>query len=84
MTPKRSLKREPIKQEGAPSIDEVTRWLLTPGRGTSQPAELLSDLSWRLVAAGIPLARTTFHIGTLHPQFLGMFCRWERATGRNP
>jgi adenylate cyclase len=81
LTPKRSLKRQPEAHERATSIDDVARWLLAPGRATNPPAELLNDLSWRLVAAGIPLSRTTFHIGTLHPQFVGMFCRWDRATG---
>jgi adenylate cyclase len=81
LTPKRSLKGQPEAFERPPTIDDIARWLLAPGRAMSPPAELLNDLSWRLVAAGIPLSRTTFHIGTLHPQFLGMFCRWERATG---
>src|SRR5262245_51482576 len=81
LTPKRSLKRLPTTFERAPTIEDVARWLLGPGRATSQAAELLHDLSARLVAAGLPLTRTTFHIGTLHPQFLGMFCRWDAATG---
>jgi adenylate cyclase len=81
LTPKRSLKRLPTTFDRAPTIEDVARWLLGPGRATSQPAELLHDLSARLVAAGLPLTRTTFHIGTLHPQFLGMFCLWDAATG---
>jgi adenylate cyclase len=79
--PTRSLKRPPDTHERALTIEEIARWLLAPGRAMSSPAELLHDLSWRLVAAGIHVARTTFHIGTLHPQFVGMFCRWQRATG---
>lgn len=81
-TPKRSWDRRPDRQDGAWSIDDVARWLLGPGRAIRDSSELLHELSWRLYAAGLPLARTTFHIGTLHPQFLGLFCRWQRATGR--
>ena len=63
-------------------MDDVARWLLGPARLIRSPADLLDQLSWRMLAAGLPIARTTFHIGTLHPQFLGVFCRWRRATGR--
>jgi adenylate cyclase len=80
-TPRRSLNRTVEQAEPAPTIEAVARWLLGPGRTIRQTSELLHELSWRLSAAGIPLARTTFHIGTLHPQFLGLFCRWQRATG---
>jgi adenylate cyclase len=81
-TPKRSVDRRPEKYDVAPTVDEVARWLLGPGRSIRQSSDLLHELSWRLCAAGISLARTTFHIGTLHPQFLGLFCRWRRATGQ--
>jgi adenylate cyclase len=80
-TPRRSLNRK-IEHDGALSLDDVARWLLGPGRTIRQTSDLLHELSWRLCAAGIPLARTTFHISTLHPQFLGLFCRWYRATGQ--
>jgi adenylate cyclase len=81
-TPRRSLNRRVDQPKSDFSVEDVARWLLGPGRTLRQVGDLLHDLSWRLVAAGIPVARTTFHIGTLHPQFLGLFCRWYRATGQ--
>jgi adenylate cyclase len=79
-TPRRSLNHK-VTHDGAADAADVVRWLLGPGRSIRQPGDLLHELSWHLCAAGVPLARTTFHIGTLHPQFLGLFCRWLRATG---
>ncbi len=78
-TPTRTLR--PIAPLATMSTDDVARWLLGPARALRHSSELLHELSARLLAAGLPLARTTFHIGTLHPQFLGLFCRWERRTG---
>jgi adenylate cyclase len=80
-TPRRSFARRVEPGDAASTVEDVARWLLGPGRSLGQSSELLHELSWRLNAAGIPLARTTVHIGTLHPQFLGLFCRWRRATG---
>ncbi|HEX2113415.1 MAG TPA: adenylate/guanylate cyclase domain-containing protein [Alphaproteobacteria bacterium] len=80
-TPRRKLDRKVEAAGTASGIDDVARWLLGPGRALRQTSDLLHELSWRLCAAGIPLARTTFHIGTLHPQFVGLFCRWQRTTG---
>lgn len=78
-TPTRKL--EPAAPLAEMTIDDVTRWLLGPARTLRHSSELLHELSARLAAAGLPLTRTTFHIGTLHPQFLGLFCRWQRSTG---
>ena len=78
-TPIRKL--QPTAPLAKMTIEDVTRWLLGPARALRHSSELLHELSARLVAAGLPLARTTFHIGTLHPQFLGLFCRWQRSTG---
>lgn len=81
-TPRRSLDRQVEHPKSDFTVADLARWLLGPGRTIRQTSDLLHDLSWRLTATGIPLARTTFHIGTLHPQFLGLFCRWYRSTGR--
>jgi adenylate cyclase len=81
-TPRRSLNRKVDHDGNALTVEDVARWLLGAGRTIRQIGDLLHELSWRLVVAGIPLARTTVHIGTLHPQFLGLFARWYRATGR--
>src|SRR5689334_11166160 len=81
-TPRRSLNRRIEREGGAATVEDVARWLLGPGRTLRQTSDLLHELSWRLYNVGVPLARTTFHIGTLHPQFLGLFCRWYRSTGQ--
>lgn len=61
------------------TAEDVARWLTGPARAIPSPGRLLHDMSWHLCAAGLPLARTTLHVGTLHPQFVGFFCRWTRA-----
>jgi adenylate cyclase len=81
-TPRRSLNRQIDHDGRAVSIEDVARWLLGPGRTIRLTSDLLHELSWRLCKAGVPVARTTFHIGTLHPQFLGVFCRWTRTSGQ--
>lgn len=64
------------------SITDVAAWLMTSARKISDALELLDELCWRLVAAGVPVARMTFHLPTLHPQYYGTGCRWTLATGR--
>jgi adenylate cyclase len=39
-------------------------------------------LAWRLLAAGLPLLRASFHARILHPQFLGTYLVWWRTTGQ--
>lgn len=63
------------------SITDVATWLMTSARQSPDALELLDELCWRLVAAGVPVARMTFHLPTLHPQYYGTGCRWTRATG---
>jgi adenylate cyclase len=41
---------------------------------------ILCELSKRLVAAGVPLCRTSFHIRTLHPQLFAAGFFWQRGT----
>jgi adenylate cyclase len=63
-------------------IADVAAWLIGEARRIETSVELLDELAWRLVAAGVPLARMTFHLPTLHPQYSGIGCRWTRASGR--
>ena len=46
------------------SIGPVTEWLLRDGRRLRDTRLFLGELSERLVAQGLPLWRTTFHIRT--------------------
>lgn len=67
-------------QDGTP--DDVRAWLLGAARRIEDTVELVDELCWRLVAAGIPLTRVTISLPTLHPQFLNTGYRWSRTTGR--
>jgi adenylate cyclase len=67
-------------QGGSP--EAVQAWLLGPARRLEETVELVDELSWRLVAAGVPLTRVTISLPTLHPQFLNNGYRWSRASGR--
>ena len=64
------------------SIADVAAWLVGPARRIATSLELLDELGWRLVSAGAPLARITFHLPTLHPQYYGIGGRWSRIQGR--
>lgn len=60
---------------------DIERWLLRAGlAGTHEPA-LLSGLSERLVAAGVPLWRSFVGLDTLHPIVGGRMSAWERPGG---
>jgi adenylate cyclase len=63
------------------TIDNIAEWLLEPPRQLSEPILTFDEFAWRLLAAGMPLLRTTFHTATLHPQFLGATLTWWRDTG---
>lgn len=65
----------------APGHD-VMRWLLEDGRRHVSMAALADDLCWRLVATGLPLARVTLNVGTLHPLLIGFGARWTAVDGR--
>ncbi len=63
------------------TIEDIAHWLLN---GATAERELLltyESFLWRMVAAGIPLDRTSLHIGTLHPQLLGFAWNWRRTDG---
>jgi adenylate cyclase len=56
-------------------------WLLSGEASAAGLCELLDGAMTRLVAAGLPFDRATFHVGTLHPQVLGFTASWNRAAG---
>jgi adenylate cyclase len=59
----------------SPIID----WLIGDARRLPDDASLLRALCERLVEAGLPLARASFHIRTLHPELFGMGFYWQRG-----
>ncbi len=67
------------RSRGSPIYgSDAVSWVLTDGHRAASLAELLDALAWRLVGEGVPLSRATFHVGTLHPQLLGVGARWQR------
>jgi adenylate cyclase len=58
-----------------PTLD----WLIAEGRQLPDSGAILRELSKRLVEAGVPLRRTSFHIRTLHPQLFAAGFYWQRG-----
>ncbi len=63
------------------TLAQIADWLL--GEAVSEPdlLTLFTSLTWRFVAAGLPLDRASLHVGTLHPQLLGFGWNWNRKDG---
>jgi adenylate cyclase len=61
------------------TIASIIEWLTGGARQTGSFARTMDELSWRLVAAGIPLLRVNLRGGTLHPQFFGAVYVWWRT-----
>jgi adenylate cyclase len=57
--------------------DAILDWLVEETRDQPYVDNLLAELCRRLVAAGVPLARMTAHVRTLHPQFMGARMLWR-------
>jgi len=61
-------------------IKEIADWLIDGARSAPQPAQVLAQLSERLVACGIPLWRGAVFVRTLHPQVMGRRFIWRPGT----
>ena len=61
-------------------IKEIADWLIDGARSAPQPAQVLVQLSERLVACGIPLWRVAVFVRTLHPQVMGRRFIWRPGT----
>jgi adenylate cyclase len=57
----------------------ILDWLVGNARHLPDGPTLLRSLCERLVAAGLPLARASFHVRILHPQLFGMGFYWQRG-----
>ncbi len=60
----------------SPTLD----WLVGEARLLPNGRSLLRALCERLVAAGLPLARASFHVRILHPQLFGIGYYWQRGS----
>ena len=74
----RPLRERPVSD----TVGGIAEWLIGPALDVATGAEAVDELAWRILAAGIPLARLTLHSGVLHPQFLGTSFTWWRDTGQ--
>lgn len=74
------VRRIPVS-DPATAKGSAEDWLMSGEASRSGLAELLDGLMTRLVAAGMPFERATFHLGTLHPQVLGFTAVWNKQRG---
>ena len=58
---------------------ELLRWLAEEGRFAPDTGRLLELLCDKLAALGIPIARATAHVRTLHPEYRGASRIWRRG-----
>jgi len=58
---------------------ELLRWLAEEGRFAPDTGRLLELLCDKLAALGIPIARATAHVRTLHPEYRGATRIWRRG-----
>jgi len=59
--------------------DELRRWLAEEGRFAPDGGRLLEMLCEKLAALGVPVARATTHVRTLHPEFRAITHIWRRG-----
>jgi adenylate cyclase len=64
------------------TIEAIMEWLIGGARQVGSFAQTIDELSWRLVAAGLPVLRVNLRGGTLHPQFLGATYVWWRTSAQ--
>ena len=75
------VERPPSERPKHDTIDAIIDWLGGPAGQIPSLTEEFDEFAWRMLAAGFPLLRTTFHLRTLHPQYLGATFVWWRTTG---
>ena len=63
---------------------ELSAWLTQAGLGGTPETDIVSGFCERCVAAGLPLARTTVLIDTLHPVHEGRLLRWGFGPTESP
>lgn len=59
-------------------LPKLAAWVTDAGLAGESETSLLAGFSERAVAAGIPLARSSVLIDTLHPIYEGRVFGWER------
>jgi hypothetical protein len=77
------VERAPAERPKHDTIDAIIDWLGGPAGQIPSLTEEFDEFAWRMLAAGFPLLRATFHLRTLHPQYLGAY-RSDHADLRDP
>src|SRR6516164_972790 len=79
----RTQERTPVKNSldslSAGRKTELFGWLTEEGRFAPDIGRLLEVLCEKLTALGVPIARATTHVRTLHPEFRGATRIWRRG-----
>jgi adenylate cyclase len=79
----RTQERTPVKNalDSLPAgrKTELFGWLTEEGRFAPDIGRLLEVLCEKLTALGVPIARATAHVRTLHPEFRGATRIWRRG-----
>jgi adenylate cyclase len=76
------IERAVAERPAHDTIASISEWLIGGARQIGSFARTIDELSWRLVAAGMPLLRVNWRGGTLHPQFLGSVYVWWRTSAQ--
>ncbi|GGB53448.1 adenylate cyclase [Roseibium aquae] len=63
------------------SLEDVKQWLVREATGIADVLLLFEEYMWRCRAAGIPVDRSTLHVGTLHPRMIGFSWSWNTDDG---
>jgi adenylate cyclase len=63
------------------SPDPIVTWLLAPGSGSARPEDLVANLCARLEAEGLPVARASVSLPTLHPELYVCNITWTQGAG---
>lgn len=77
-----TVERPPEARPQSDTMENIRIWLAGAARVTPSLAQIVDELAWRLLAAGLPVMRVTLSISTLHPQFLGASYVWWLPTSR--
>jgi adenylate cyclase len=56
-----TVERLPELRPTIDNIDAIAEWLVGPARQLETPAAAFDEFSWRMLATGLPLLRTTIH-----------------------
>ncbi len=71
-----------VNEDFAGAVAALVDWFNRDAPGLTRPWELIQAVSERLVVAGVPLEAFNAFVFTLHPDYFGVFHRWERKTGK--